>query len=131
MMSVCVSNRPAAKPSSAVFTRVAAGSSGTSTLPPPYVAVDYKGKEYSLSRWVGVKSKELKQRLGDPSSLPSVENAKKEIGIKMTDMLKKHEEKLYQHFLDKMQPIKRAVRTMQKQQKNARKKLLIRQKERF
>ncbi|NDW45356.1 relaxase/mobilization nuclease domain-containing protein [Ruegeria sp. PrR005] len=41
-----------------------------------FVAVDHDGNIYSLSRWCGVKSKQLKQRLGDPSELPSVEEAK-------------------------------------------------------
>lgn len=41
-----------------------------------FVAVDHDGKIWSLSRWCGVKPKHLKQRLGDPSELPSVEEAK-------------------------------------------------------
>jgi len=37
-----------------------------------YVAVDWRGEVYSHSRWLGVKVKDLKQRLGDTSLLPAV-----------------------------------------------------------
>jgi|GEM_PF-170643 len=40
-----------------------------------YVAVDHEGNVYSLSRWLGVKSKDLKLRLGSPEILPSIEHA--------------------------------------------------------
>jgi hypothetical protein len=40
-----------------------------------YVAVDPEGEVYSLSRWAGVKTKQLHERLGDEKSLSSVEDA--------------------------------------------------------
>lgn len=40
-----------------------------------FVAIDRDGNIYSLSRWLGVKSKELKARLGDPNLLPDAETA--------------------------------------------------------
>lgn len=39
------------------------------------VAVDASGKVWSLSRWCGIKPKELLTRLGDPDELPSIEDA--------------------------------------------------------
>ena len=44
-----------------------------------FVAIDYRGEVYSLSRYAGVKSKELEARLGDPAKLRSVEKTKTEI----------------------------------------------------
>lgn len=41
-----------------------------------FVAVDHDGKVWSLSRWCGVKPKQLKERLGDPQTLPSIDEAK-------------------------------------------------------
>ena len=38
-----------------------------------YVAVDYKGEIYSLSRWSGIKAKDLKAKLGDEKDLPTTE----------------------------------------------------------
>lgn len=40
-----------------------------------HVAVDHMGEVYSLSRWTGVQTKELKDRLGPPDDLPSVTDA--------------------------------------------------------
>ncbi len=40
-----------------------------------FVAVDAKGEVYSLSRWCGVKAKELRARIGDGTDLPNVEEA--------------------------------------------------------
>lgn len=53
-----------------------------------FVAVDYRGEVYSLSRYAGVKTKELTARLGDRSDLPSVDATKGEIARSMTQRLK-------------------------------------------
>ena len=45
-----------------------------------FVAVDADGKIWSLSRWCGVKPKELRSRLGSEDQLPSVEQVMAEIG---------------------------------------------------
>ena len=41
-----------------------------------HVAVDWRGEIYSISRWVGIKAKEVRAKLGDPDTLPSVEDVK-------------------------------------------------------
>lgn len=48
-----------------------------------YVAVDGRGEIYSLSRWTGKKSKELKDRLGPPEKLRSIEETKKLIAQRL------------------------------------------------
>lgn len=53
-----------------------------------FVALDVEGNVYSLSRWVGIKSKELKAKLGDPSSLPSVDETKSDIKSRVTDQMR-------------------------------------------
>ncbi|WP_134682198.1 relaxase/mobilization nuclease domain-containing protein [Paracoccus ravus] len=52
-----------------------------------YVAVDWRGEIYSLSRSVGAKAKELKERLGDARELPSLDEAKARIAEKLTPKL--------------------------------------------
>ena len=52
-----------------------------------FVAVDYRGEVYSLSRYAGVKSKELEARLGDPARLRTVAAVKAEIAGGMTAKL--------------------------------------------
>lgn len=42
-----------------------------------HVAVDWRGEIYSISRWVGIKPKEVRAKLGDPDGLPSVDDVKR------------------------------------------------------
>jgi len=44
-----------------------------------FVALDYRGEAYSLSRYAGMKTKELSARLGDHSDLPSADQVKANI----------------------------------------------------
>ena len=52
-----------------------------------FVAIDFRGETYSLSRWTGAKTKALKDKLGDPATLRDVETVKGEIAGRMTDKL--------------------------------------------
>ncbi|MEM8597598.1 MAG: relaxase [Pseudomonadota bacterium] len=40
-----------------------------------FVAVDHTGEAYAVSRWVGLKAKQVAERLGSPDDLPSVPEA--------------------------------------------------------
>jgi len=44
-----------------------------------YVATDMKGEVYSIPKWASVKTKDVKAKLGDRESLPSLEDAKQNI----------------------------------------------------
>lgn len=52
------------------------------------VAVDVRGETYALSRWSGVKTKDIRERIPDLKSLPSVDDTKANIASRMTDQLK-------------------------------------------
>lgn len=52
-----------------------------------FVAVDYRGEVYSLSRYAGVKTKDLEARLGDQKQLRSVDEIKAEIAGGVTRKL--------------------------------------------
>lgn len=54
-----------------------------------FVALDWRGEVYAISRWVGIKAKEVKAKLGDPESLPSVEDTKLLLAEKFTDKLQR------------------------------------------
>ena len=41
------------------------------------VAVDHDGEAYAITRWVGLKAKQVRARLGEPDSLPTVAAAHK------------------------------------------------------
>jgi len=49
-----------------------------------FVALDYRGEVYSLSRYVGVKTKEMEARLGESDRLPSASEIKATIAQGMT-----------------------------------------------
>ncbi|UWQ73615.1 relaxase/mobilization nuclease domain-containing protein [Leisingera sp. M658] len=53
-----------------------------------FVAVDWRGEVYSLSRMTGAKTKELKTRLGDPKELLPVDMAKAQVAAQLTPKLK-------------------------------------------
>jgi hypothetical protein len=55
-----------------------------------YVALDYKGEVYAISRWCGIRTKQVKARLGDPVALPKVEQTKARISERMTGTLRRH-----------------------------------------
>lgn len=52
-----------------------------------FVAIDYRGEVYSLSRYAGVKTKELEARLGDPKQLRAADDIKAEIASSMSRKL--------------------------------------------
>jgi hypothetical protein len=85
-----------------------------------FVAVDYKGEVYLLSRWMDVKTKELKQHLNQPEHLPSVQEVKVEIGQSMGDALKKHIDNVHQQRKHEYAPLKRTVQTLKTHHHNQR-----------
>ena len=60
-----------------------------------FVAVDWRGEVYAVPRWVGIKAREVKAKLGDPKSLPSVEDSKKKWATKLTDKIQNHIDNIY------------------------------------
>ncbi len=52
------------------------------------VAVDVRGEVYSLSKWVGVKAKDVRARIPDAEFLSSLQDTKPHIASRMTDQLK-------------------------------------------
>lgn len=96
-----------------------------------FVAVDYKGEVYSLSRWSGQKTKALTERLGKPKFLPSVEEVKNTIANKMTDALDAHIQNVRRDTQKKYQPIKNAAITMRNKHRHERDTLEHKQNERW
>lgn len=88
-----------------------------------YVAVDYKGEVYSLSRWTGVKTRALNNRLGSNEDLPSVQDAKDDTAKKMTNVLQGYIDDIRQKRNKKFLPLKNAAQTMRGSHKNAREEL--------
>ena len=52
-----------------------------------FVAVDYQGEVYAIPRWAGLKTKEVRARLGDEDELPGVAEVKRQIADDMLSRL--------------------------------------------
>ena len=55
-----------------------------------YVALDYRGEIYAVAKWTGQKAKDVKARLGDPTTLPSADQTKDMIAQRMTGLVKRY-----------------------------------------
>jgi hypothetical protein len=51
------------------------------------LAVDHKGEAYALPKWAGVKTKDVRARLGEADTLPTIEEAKAQIAQEMQPAL--------------------------------------------
>lgn len=51
------------------------------------VALDIHGEIYAVARWAGVKTKDVRGRLGDPKDLPSVHDTRDRIAVRMNEKL--------------------------------------------
>ncbi|MDQ0314600.1 relaxase/mobilization nuclease domain-containing protein [Amorphus orientalis] len=56
-----------------------------------HVAVDYKGEKYAVSRYVGIKAKDVRARLGKADDLPSIEHAQEKAARQIAERLKELE----------------------------------------
>ncbi len=55
-----------------------------------HVIVDHTGEVYALSRMLGIKTKDVRARLGEPGELKGVEDTRKLIGERMTPAIRRH-----------------------------------------
>lgn len=48
-----------------------------------FVVMDYQGEVYSLPRWAGLKTKQVRERLGDETKLPGLAQVKQDMALEM------------------------------------------------
>ncbi|MCW3847378.1 relaxase/mobilization nuclease domain-containing protein [Sphingomonas sp. LB-2] len=53
-----------------------------------FVAIDTNGDVYPISRWAGIKAKEVAAKLGAPDALRSVADVKRDLALRMTEQLR-------------------------------------------
>jgi hypothetical protein len=63
-----------------------------------YVAVDHKGEVYALSKWAGVKTKDVRARLGEADTLPTLDEAKAALAKEMQPALSRWERELQERI---------------------------------
>ena len=67
-----------------------------------HVAVDYKGEKYAISKWVGIRAKQVPAKLGEANHLPTVDQAHAKAAGMVTGRLKEMQaEQSHIHKLEK------------------------------
>ena len=70
-----------------------------------FVAVDYQGEVFSISRWTRLKTKQLNERLGNTDALPTVAAVKRELGRQMTARLRGYVKEMTQEAKLALRPL--------------------------
>ena len=68
-----------------------------------HVAVGQNGEVYAISRWVGVKAKEVRAKLGNGDDLPSVDEALQQFGPSHDDVFPQETDLAYQRKLQHLE----------------------------
>lgn len=96
-----------------------------------FVALDIQANVFAVSRWAGVKAKEVKAKLGDLSNLPSMSEAQSQLRSKMTSQVKSYIAGIKSRHDDEMRPLKDERRTLVLAQREERQMLKHKQQERW
>lgn len=91
-----------------------------------FVAVDRQGEIYAISRWVGIKAREVRAKLGSADNLPSVEQAIQQFAQVETPEQQDTAEQLDTRFKTKIAELEAKRRAMFTAQRNAREALRTR-----
>jgi hypothetical protein len=95
-----------------------------------YVALNIDGEVLSVPRWLGIKTKEVKHKLGDPEQLRSVDETKTLLTQKITDRLKDFIADVDQRHDEAMQPLTKDKLAMRKAHRQERQTLKSKQADR-
>ncbi len=96
-----------------------------------FVAVDYRGEVFSLSRWTSIKPRDLKARLGDPKDLRSVDEIKADLARQMTKKIHQHARQVKQNAKVMREPLLRRKQRLVGKHRQDRQALANLQKERW
>ena len=96
-----------------------------------YVAIDYRGEVYSLSRWLKVKTTALKDRLGPAENLTGTQEVKSRVAERVTDKLKAYIQETQAQLKQQVQPFIQKKRSLQHQHQNERSQLQHKQENRW
>ncbi|MER3352695.1 MAG: relaxase/mobilization nuclease domain-containing protein [Hoeflea sp. D1-CHI-28] len=96
-----------------------------------YVAVDVQGEVYAIAKYVGMRTKQVRERLGDAKALPSVDEAKAAMAGRMTDMLRRHVKEVEDRQAADIAKLRAALRKTIERQRHERAELVRKQEQRW
>jgi hypothetical protein len=94
-----------------------------------FVLIDHQGDVHSLPRVLDLKTKDVRQRLGDGDDLASVDATRKIIAARMTPALRQHVKESRERFQDRSAKLGAYKEDMTRIHRAAREKLVHRQQE--
>lgn len=95
------------------------------------VALDVEGEVFALAKWSGVRAKDLRDKLGDGATLPSVDEARRDLHTRITAKLKSFTRELRERQRGETDPHRNALRELAAKQSRERANLHRRQRERW
>jgi len=95
------------------------------------VAVDIEGAVYSLSRWTGIKAKDVKDRINDPSTLPSVADVTAMLKSKINNQALSYITQVKERHAKSMKPLQLKRDAMVSFQRKERADLKVKQEARW
>jgi relaxase-like protein len=95
-----------------------------------FVAIDYRGEVFSLSRWMDVKTKDLKARLGNLEALPSTKEVHAQISGRMSQMLETYIQQVQSGINKSLEPFRQKKAALQKYHRTQRQAFIKKQEER-
>ncbi|MGH1466134.1 MAG: relaxase/mobilization nuclease domain-containing protein [Cognatishimia sp.] len=96
-----------------------------------FVALDIDGKVYAIPKWTGLKAKDVREKLGSPDNLESVDATKASIKSKVTDQMRGFIQKAKDRHAHETAPFNKAKSEMVSQHRQERRKLSVGQKTRW
>ena len=88
-----------------------------------FVAIDETGKPYAISKWVGVKAKDIRDRLGSEAPLPDLNEARERYARDMQASMDGHRKKLLEDARAKKEAAQRARAALVERQREERARL--------
>ncbi|WP_461427161.1 relaxase/mobilization nuclease domain-containing protein [Gymnodinialimonas sp.] len=96
-----------------------------------FVALDVQGNVHAIGKWTGLKEKDVKARLGDPSSLPSVDTVAKALRSKVNAQVLGYVRQVKAQHDEELRPYRDQRDAMVASQREERGKLRAKQDQRW
>ena len=96
-----------------------------------FVALDVDGNVYAISKWTGLKAKDVKAKLGSPEILPSVDETRSTIRSKVTDQMRGYIRDIKDRQNCDLDSLRDQLRDMKNAHREERQKLKAGQEERW
>ena len=95
-----------------------------------FVALDVQGNVFAVPKWLGLKTKEVREKLGDPDQLPSVSDRKAELKSRVTEKLQSFIRQAKDRQAQERVPLVEESRELVRQHRAERERLRLKQEER-